>query len=51
MHIKGSNKKYNEFLLYSLWVLEKCSKYIEGVIYNLEMSLKEEATVFKTKKT
>lgn len=26
----------------SLWILDKCSKYIDGVIYNLEMSLKEE---------
>lgn len=26
----------------SLWVLDKCTKYIDGVIYNIEMSLKEE---------
>ena len=25
-----------------MWSLENCSKYIDGVIYNLEMSLKEE---------
>ena len=26
----------------SLWDLQKCSKYIEGVIYNIEASLKED---------
>jgi len=26
----------------SQWILDKCSKYIDGVIYNLELSIKEE---------
>ena len=26
-----------------LWVLEKCSKYIDGVIFNIEKSLQEDA--------
>lgn len=27
---------------FSQWVLDRCSKYIDGVIYNLELSIKEE---------
>ena len=26
----------------SQWVLEKCSKYLSGVIYNMEESMKED---------
>ena len=26
----------------SMWVLEKCSKYIDGVIYNLNESIKQD---------
>ncbi|KAL4456125.1 hypothetical protein ABPG74_014086 [Tetrahymena malaccensis] len=37
---------YNRACAYqSLWILDKCSKYIDGVIYNLEMSLKEEDSI------
>ena len=25
-----------------MWVLDKCSKYIDGVIYNLDQSLKQD---------
>ncbi len=25
-----------------MWVLDKCSKYLEGVLFNIEASLKEE---------
>jgi len=28
--------------IYSLWILDKCAQYIEGVIYNLELSLEED---------
>ncbi|EGR27411.1 hypothetical protein IMG5_195930 [Ichthyophthirius multifiliis] len=30
----------------SLWILDKCSKYIDGVIYNLLISLKEDDEQF-----
>jgi len=26
----------------SQWVLDKCSKYLDGVIYNLEIAIKED---------
>ena len=31
-----------KFTYFSQWVLEKCSKYLSGVIYNMEESMKEE---------
>ena len=30
-----------------MWLLEKCSKYLDGVIYNLEQSLLEEDQRYK----
>ena len=34
---------YNRACAYQgLWILERCSKYIEGVIFNLETSLDED---------
>jgi len=34
---------YNRACAYQgLWILDKCSKYIDGVIYNLELSINED---------
>lgn len=32
----------NVYLYSSLWVLDKCSKYLDGVIYNMELAIKED---------
>lgn len=34
-----------------LWQLDKCSKYLDGVIYNLEFCLKEDEQIFNGLKT
>ncbi|KRW98821.1 hypothetical protein PPERSA_10592 [Pseudocohnilembus persalinus] len=39
---------YNRACAYqSLWVLDRCSKYVDGVIYNLEISIEEEEKKFQ----
>lgn len=38
MHINGIIYIYYS----SQWVLDKCSKYLDGVIYNLEIAIKED---------
>lgn len=33
--------------LFSLWSLEKCSKYVDGVLFNLNQSLKQDEALLK----
>jgi len=38
------NSKFLIHFIISLWKLDKCNKYIDAVIYNLESNLKNESS-------
>ncbi|CAD8178315.1 unnamed protein product [Paramecium pentaurelia] len=39
---------YSYLYYYSQWILDKCSKYLDGVIYNMEIGIKEDEQDLQT---